>query len=1130
MDEYNRTLCLENTRRNVINDIMEWIEDDSNDSRKVLWVYGLAGSGKSTLSTTIAQIMRRIHRLGAFFFFNRDIPQRNFATLIRTLAYRLAMFDVCFGVAISQVVEKNDNIAEMPLEFQFESLLSANALKSVEWSGGPILLIIDALDECGSEADRKVLMKVLSKGFSTLPSFLRIMVVSRQEQDIQRVLGSHSHLCQYPLDIDSVTNEDDVLEYIRHRLEEIRIKNGRLGDHWPGDDKIRALANRAGGLFIWASTACLYIESYAPNRRLSELVDKQPEVNSSGPFAQLDSLYETGLHSAGLWYDALFCSDCCNILGTILCARVPLSCSVIDTLLRLPQDRSSWESVSRLGCVLHVSETEPIRTLHPSFHDYLSERCRSHPWSIDLEHHNKELAIRCIKLLDKELRENMCDMTLPYLSQKRTLPEAISYACKFWIEHICLISDVTDDLVNRTYVFLAKHLLHWIEVLAILKCHDHTIRSIDNLIKWLRVCRPISAMSSRSETELYQLLYDGYRFSRYFANTIKVHPLLLYTTALPFTPTNTIIFQTFYHSGLPKVVCGVDKMWPPELLQLRGHDRPIQSVAFSPDGSKIISGSFDKTIRVWDASTGIEMLPPLRGHNHRINSVAFSPDGSTIISGSDDNTIRVWDAGAGIEMLPPLRGHDYWINSVAFSPDGSKIISGSSDRTVRVWDPSTGIEILPPLRGHDDEIRSAAFSPDGSKIISGSNDKTVRVWDASTGIEMLPPLRGHDDLISCVTFSPDGSNIISGSKDKTVRVWDTSAGIEMLPPLRGHNDWVSCVAFSPDGSTIISGSDDKTIRVWDASTGIEMLPPLWRHDDEIRCVAFSPDGSKIISGSFDQTIRVWDASTGIEMLPSLRGHEDWIDSVAFSPDGSKIISGSDDNTIRVWDASTGIEMLPPLRGHDSWINSVAFSPDGSKIISGSGDKTIRVWDATIGIEMVPPLRGHDSEINSIALSPDGSKIISSHDKTIRVWDASTGVEMLPPLRGHDSWINSVAFSPDGSKIISGSGDKTIRVWDASTGIEILPPLRGHDNSISSVAFSPDGSKIISGSEDKTIRVWDASTGIEMFPPLRGHDSYVRSVAFSHDGSTIVSRSEDKTIRVWDASTGIEMVPPPSRPP
>ena len=160
--------------------------------------------------------------------------------------------------------------------------------------------------------------------------------------------------------------------------------------------------------------------------------------------------------------------------------------------------------------------------------------------------------------------------------------------------------------------------------------------------------------SSKSDTNLYQLLYDGHRFAQYFANTIKVHPLLIYTAALPFTPTNTSIFKTFYHSGLPKVVCGVDKVWSRELIQLQGHDGPIFSVAFSPDGSKIISGSEDETIRVWDASTGIEMLPPLRGHDDSINSVAFSPDGSKIISGSRDSTIRVWDAGTGT-LLPSLQ-------------------------------------------------------------------------------------------------------------------------------------------------------------------------------------------------------------------------------------------------------------------------------------------------------------------------------------------------------------------------------------------------------------------------------------------------------------------------------------------
>jgi hypothetical protein len=356
------------------------------------------------------------------------------------------------------------------------------------------LLVIDALDECGSEADRKILMQVLSKGFSDLPSFIRVMIVSRPEIDIQLALGSHSHVRPYPLDIGSAINSGDLLEFVRHRLEEIRTRDGFLGADWPGGDKINSLADGAGGLFIWASTACLYIESYDPDQRLSELINKDQESNSSRPFAQLDSLYATGLQSSGSWNDPSFSSDCRNILGVILCTRVPLSYSVIDALLLLPQNKPSRKIISHLRCVLNVSETEEIRILHPSFHDYLTERCRVEPWSIDPELHNKELALRCIRLLDNKLRENICDMTLPYLGQHATLPEAVSYACKFWIEHACLILDVTDDIVNQMYDFLVKHLLHWMEVLAILKSHDRTIRLIHDLIEWLRVCPPICVM------------------------------------------------------------------------------------------------------------------------------------------------------------------------------------------------------------------------------------------------------------------------------------------------------------------------------------------------------------------------------------------------------------------------------------------------------------------------------------------------------------------------------------------------------------------------------------------------------------------------------------------------------------
>jgi hypothetical protein len=184
MNECNRNVCLPNTRLDVVKTIIDWIADESSDCKHVLWLYGLAGSGKSALSTTIAWMVRDLHRLGGFFFFDRDIPERSAAKLIALLSYQLAQFDARIGAEMSRIVKGIPSIAEMPLEVQLATLLSANALRSVEWTRGSIVIVIDALDESGSEADRKTLLQALSKGFSGLPSFIRIMVVSRQEPDI----------------------------------------------------------------------------------------------------------------------------------------------------------------------------------------------------------------------------------------------------------------------------------------------------------------------------------------------------------------------------------------------------------------------------------------------------------------------------------------------------------------------------------------------------------------------------------------------------------------------------------------------------------------------------------------------------------------------------------------------------------------------------------------------------------------------------------------------------------------------------------------------------------------------------------------------------------------------------------
>jgi len=587
-------------------------------------------------------------------------------------------------------------------------------------------------------------------------------------------------------------------------------------------------------------------------------------------------------------------------------------------------------------------------------------------------------------------------------------------------------------------------------------------------------------------------------------NTLRVARAAL----LDHAPTEAAALLREVEGALPSAI----EAWPEAVARSRdrprrlralfeGHEGPVNTVAFSPDGTKIVTASVDGSARVFslDRSVRDQVFDAHRG---RVWSAQFSPDGTRVATASFDGTARVFTLDGSEEPIV-LEPHEATVFSATFSPDGKYIATASEDHTARVHR-IDGRESAVVLEGHALRVRTARFSPDGSRVVTSSSDGDARVFDARTG-ESLAVLVGHEARVVWAEYSPDGSRIVTAGYDNTVRIW-SAAGVEQFVMV-SHTAPVVMAVFSPDGRTVLTASDDGTVRRF-AADGTTASEVVARHADKVRSVSFSPDGRAFVSAAGDNVARVvaLDGSSNRE----LTGHTAWVKGAVFLPDGRTVATVSNDQTVRLHEVEHDktTTMLEVPRG-SVW--KADFSPDGALVVTAGGDRHVRLFAIDGSVEP-RVLTVHDDQVGAARFSPDGRTVVTaSSDGSVRV--VSLDGEVVAAVR-HPEPVYDAAFSPDGTRIVTGSRDRTARVWAVDGGRE-LAVLEGHRLRVRTAVFSPDGNRVVTASSDGVARVFDLERRSDPVQ-LDDHGGGVYAAAFSPDGSRVATASFDNRARVFAA--------------